>query len=76
MARQHRRPYGPYTPPELDTTMRRVPRLPTPKQLREAMRAMPVPDAELAKSIYLAMTSAEAITPEVLAPRVGADHAA
>jgi hypothetical protein len=42
--------------------MRAVPRLPTPKQLRAALRH--TSDAELAKSIYLAMTSAEAITPE------------
>lgn len=68
VARQHRRPYGPYTPPELDSTMRRVPRLPTPKQLRAALRV--IDDPELAKAVYLAMTSAEAVTPEEPTSRI------
>lgn len=47
---------------------RTVPCLPTPRQLRAALRIHP--DAELAKSIYLAMTSADALMPEEPARRV------
>lgn len=72
-AAKYGRPVVPYTPPagdvlELAFEVRRVPRLPTPKQLRAALRH--TPDAELAKSIYLAMTSAEAIAPDTATTRV------
>lgn len=60
LAKECGKPMVPYIPePE---GQRLVPRLPTPKQLRAAMAH--TSDAELAKSIYLAMTSADAITPE------------
>lgn len=65
VAQRHGRPYGQYKPgPRIPSVLdgRTVPYLPTPRQLRAAERFMG--DAELAKSIYLVMTSTDALKPD------------